>query len=541
MAEALHFGLLGPVTARRGDREIPLGPPLRKAVLAVLLLREGTYVSPAELIKAVWGSAPPASALNSVHAHIHHLRRSLAGPGEDTDSLIRTVSSGYQLSPPPDSVDVGRFQRLLAVAERLCAEGHFAEAAQRLRDALRLWQGPPLAGMAGEYAERQRRLILPLRLTAVVERISADIASGAPAESVAELNRLISEHPLDERFRELLMLALFESGRQADALHVYSHARRTLANTLGVDPGPALQRLRERIVAGDPPGRPPAAAPGSPVRPPGSASVPRQLPAPPSFICARRAQLSEALSVVTRSAGSSVIIAIQGSAGMGKTTVGLNLAHQLAQRFPNGQLYADLGAFGPYAAPASPQDVLGQFLRALGVPTRGFRQRPEGQTSLFRSILSGRRLLILLENAQSAAQVRPLLPGARGSVVVVTSRGELSGLITREGAYHLPLGPLSAVDSRAVLRLRIGGKRASADPVAVHDLADHCGGSPLALSVVAAYAVTHERFPLAAIAAGIRDGSIDLSPALADLSPEDGVRPLSPGARTPVSSHCPRP
>ncbi|MFJ2262030.1 BTAD domain-containing putative transcriptional regulator [Streptomyces sp. NPDC087844] len=510
MAGALRFALLGPVRAWRGDREICLGPPRRKAVLVALLLRAGAYVSPAELIDAVWGSAPPTAASASLHTHIHHLRRCLGGPEGRTDSLIRTVSKGYQIWPPSGSLDLMKFQELTAAAERCCSEGNFPDAINKLRSALGMWQGSPLSGIKGEYAERQRQLILPLRLTAIETRIAAEISSGAHADSVSELSRLVSEHPLDERFRELLMLSFYRNGRQADALDVYRQTQRALANKLGVDPGPALQRLRQQILAGEPVAVAPTTAPADrPVPAPAELPVPRQLPAPSVFFCGREAQLAEAQAAVAKFPGFGAIIAIQGAAGVGKSALGLSLAHRLADTFPDGQLYADLRGIGTADPLVTAQRVLKSFLRALGVADTHIPMRLQAQTSLLRSVLSNKRCLLFLENARDARQVRLLLPGAGGSVVVVTSREGLSGLAVREGAHALLLGPLSASESREMLSRRIGAERVATDTDAVHDLAEQCGGNPLMLSAMAAFAVINPGFTLSAIATGARNGSLD--------------------------------
>ncbi|MFF5148072.1 BTAD domain-containing putative transcriptional regulator, partial [Streptomyces sp. NPDC013157] len=251
MEERLRFALLGPVRAWRGEDEVDLGPPQQRAVLAVLLLAQGSQVLASGLVDAVWGSRAPASALGILRTYVHGLRRALEPGGDPVSSVIRSAGDGYQLRVVAGQVDVGVFRELTVRAEGLRGGGDVVGAVGLLRKALGLWEGTALAGVRGEFALTHRRRLEELRLSAEAARVRAELDLGGHAEVVADLNRLVAEHPLDERLRELLMLALYRSGRQAAALAVYREAQTLLAEELGVDPGPGLQTLYQRVLRAD--------------------------------------------------------------------------------------------------------------------------------------------------------------------------------------------------------------------------------------------------------------------------------------------------
>ncbi|MER5431789.1 BTAD domain-containing putative transcriptional regulator [Streptomyces sp. NPDC002588] len=504
MEERLRFSVLGPVRAWRGEGEIELGPPQQRAVLAALLLAEGSQVPASGLVDAVWGTRAPASALGILRTYVHRLRKVLEPAGDSASSVIRSTGDGYQLRIPPETLDLGVFRELLARAERARRAGDTKGAGECLREGLGLWRGAALAGVRGEYAQAQRQWLGELRLSAEAARITAELDLGGHAEAAAELTGLVAEHPLDERFRELLMLALYRSGRQAAALATYREAQTRLAGELGVDPGPALRSMYERVLRADvgllAPSAPAEAAPvPAPVPAP---AVPAQLPAGLAVFVGRDAELAEVARLP--SARTVVVSAIAGTAGVGKTTFAVHWARQIADRFPDGQLYLNLRGFDPVGLPVPPENALRTLLESLGSEVRGLPQDLDALSALYRTLLTGRRVLVLLDNARDAAQVRPLLPGAPGCLVIVTSRNLLSGLIAVDGAHPLHLDVLSVAEARALLARRLGPGRVAAEPDAVEEIIARCAGLPLALAVTAARAATRSAISLAAIAAELR-------------------------------------
>ncbi|WP_329352957.1 tetratricopeptide repeat protein [Streptomyces sp. NBC_01261] len=508
MEEGLRFAVLGPVRAWRGAEEIDLGTPQRRTVLAVLLLAEGSPVPRSTLIQALWGTdGEPASALGIMRTYVHHLRRALDPGGAAATSVIRSVGDGYQLQVPADATDLGAFRQLLARADRTRHTGDVRSAAQHLREALGLWQGPALADIRSDYAQIHRHRLGELRLSAHTFRLTVDIDLGAHGEVGAELAELVAQYPFDERFRELLMLALYRSGRQAAALETYRDTRALLAEELGVDPGQALQTLYQRILRADPelhlpptPGEPETPArPEAPVRP---HPIPAQLPANlPSFV-GREAELADTEGLPVDS--TVVVSAIAGMAGVGKTTFAVHWARRMAHRYPDGQLYLNLRGFDPNGTPMPTEHALRFFLESLGADPHGLPHDIDTLTSRYRTLLSGRRVLVLLDNARSAAQVRPLLPGAPGCLVIVTSRSGLSGLVAVDGAVPLHLDVLSSPEARALLARRLGYRQVAAEPEAVEEIIARCARLPLALAVIAARAALRPSFHLTAIADELR-------------------------------------
>ncbi len=529
MEERLSFSVLGPVRAWRGEGEVELGSPQQRAVLAVLLLAEGSQVSAGGLVDAVWGTSAPASAINILRGYVHRLRKSLEPGGNASSSVIRSTGDGYQLQVSPDELDLSAFQDLLAQAERARGAGNAKGVVEYLRDALDLWRGEALAGVRGGYAQSQRQRLSELRLSAQVARCTAELDLGAHAQATGELTGLVAENPLDERLSELLMLALYRSGRQAAALAVYREAQTVLADELGVDPGPALQAMYQRVLRSDPgllaPPEPTAPAP-APVR--AAAPVPVQAPAAPAQLPAglaafvgRDAELAEVARLP--SAGAVVISAIAGMAGVGKTTFAVHWARQIADRFPDGQLYLNLRGFDPVGLPVLPEHALGTLLESLGTEASRLPQDIDVLAARYRTLLTGKRVLLLLDNARDAAQVRPLLPGAPGCLVIVTSRNRLAGLVAVDGAHPLNLDVLSLPEARELLARRLGQQRVVAEPDAVEEIIARCARLPLALAITAAHAATRSTIPLASIAAELRD-SADVLDAFHDDDPAADAR-----------------
>uniref|UniRef100_A0AAU2ACR9 Tetratricopeptide repeat protein n=1 Tax=Streptomyces sp. NBC_00093 TaxID=2975649 RepID=A0AAU2ACR9_9ACTN len=510
MEGRLRFSVLGPVRAWRGTDEIELGPPQQRALLAVLLLAEGSQVLTSALVDAVWGTRAPASALGILRTYVHRLRQALEPAGDTTSSVIRSTGDGYQLRTSSAELDLRTFRELLGRGERARGTGDLKGSAAQLRDALGLWQGTALAGVRGEYAQTQRQRLHELRLSAEAARLSADLDLGAHAQATAALTGLVAEHPLDERFRELLMLALYRSGRQAAALDTYREAQTLLADELGVDPGPALQTMYQRVLRADTallaPSPLASAEPPEPARTAAApVAAPAQLPAGLSVFVGRDAELAEVAGLP--SGGTVVISAIAGMAGVGKTTFAVHWARRAADGFPDGQLYLNLRGFDPVGQPVPPEHALRTLLESLGADPRGLPQDVDALAALYRTLLTGKRVLVLLDNARDAAQVRPLLPGEPGCLVIVTSRNRLSGLVAVDGAHPLHLDVLSMPEARALLARRLGTGRVAAEPDAVEEIINRCARLPLALAVTAARVATRSAVPLSAISAELRESA----------------------------------
>lgn len=489
MGDRLRVSVLGPLSIHRGTAELPAGPPQQRALLAALVLRRGAPATTSELIDEIWGEAAPVTAVAVVRQYVHGLRRVLAG---DPGLTIGSSPRGYAAEPAGDTLDLDVFERLVAEAGQARSAGRPETAAGRLREALALWRGPALAGVPGPGAELRRPVLAHQRLSALTARAGLDLELGRHREIQPELEGLVLAHPLDEHLRRLLMTALYRCGRQADALATYRDCCRLLADELGVDPGPELRELYLRVVRGDPEL---AGPPGGP------ALRPLCLPAAPAAFVGREETLRRAGRLLGEGGPGPVVVVLAGMGGIGKTTTALHWAHRVAPRYPDGQLHADLRGFGPGRDPASPAEVLDGFLRTLGVPAAGVPEHLPARAGLFRSLTAGRRFLLLLDNAASAETVRALMPGSGPSLVLVTSRGTLPGLLVHSGARLLNLRPPEHDEALALFAARVGPERVRAEPVAAREIVERSGRLPLALAVVAARAVAGDHLPLAAIAA----------------------------------------
>ncbi|MFE6525779.1 BTAD domain-containing putative transcriptional regulator [Streptomyces sp. NPDC057794] len=562
-----RFALLGPVRAWRGERELDLGSPQQRVVLAALLLRRGRPLPLGELIDAVWGQEPPAAAVSVLRTYVSRLRKVLEpdrGPAQRPRVLV-SVGDGYLLNVPDDGLDLAVFQRRVAQAKRARAAGDVSGAADLLRAALDGWRGTALSGLPGPLPETVCSWLDEEWLTALEARLDADLALGRHHEVIAELLSLTAAHPLREELCRLLMLALYRSGRQAEALAAYRGARAALVAELGVEPGASLRELHDRILAADPalmphraqdpaPAAPTRSRPGTPDAPPGTApepdgqgdatagdgtapdataphsadrpgpadpyeprfqpARPAQLPADLPTFAGRASELDRVGELLPRdgSPPSTVVIsAIGGMGGIGKSTLAVHWAHRIADRFPGGQLYVNLRGFDPTGSTVTPDEAVRSFLDALGVPPMRIPAGLDAQVALYRSLLARRRVLVLLDNARDAEQVRPLLPGSPGCLVIITSRNRLAGLVAGEGAHPLTLDQLTRAEAHDLLALRLGTERLAAEPQAAEEIITRCGRLPLALAIVAAHARAHPGFPLSAIADEVNDshGSLD--------------------------------
>ncbi|HYZ57606.1 MAG TPA: BTAD domain-containing putative transcriptional regulator [Streptosporangiaceae bacterium] len=557
----LRVGVLGPVRAWLAGRELTPGPPRQQAVLGVLAMRANRVVSRDELVDAVWGQDAPASAEGGVHTYVAGLRRVLEpgrsrrGPGQ----VLASAGAGYVLHLDAGHVDAMVFERGLDTGRRLRASGELSGAVSALDAALGEWHGSAFAGVPGPFASSERARLGELRSAAAEERAELLLDLGRHEQAVPELAALVAEHPLRERMRGLLMIALYRCGRQAEALQTFHEARQVLGEELGIDPGPELSRIHQQILALDPglegPGRAaarpatvqpaagqpatvsegpaPLAYPASPAYP-----APAQLPLEAPGFSGRHAELDRMHRVIAPfdSAGAGrdgadgrdgspatvQIIAIAGTAGVGKTALAIRFARQVASRYPAGQLYVNLRGFDPSGSAMSPDDALRYFLDAFAVPPERIPADLEARAALYRSMLDGQRVLVVLDNARDADQVRPLLPGSPGSLVVVTTRSQLTSLVAVEGAVPLSLDVLTDGEAHDVLSRRLGQEVVAAEPQAAAELIASCARLPLALTITVGRAAIRPALSLAALAAELRDArnrldALDAGDAATDL------------------------
>ncbi|WP_327290681.1 AfsR/SARP family transcriptional regulator [Streptomyces sp. NBC_01198] len=489
----LRFAVLGPVRAWRGDQPIATGAPQQRALLAVLLLRGGRTATASELLDALWGETPPNTALAALRSYAFRLRKALG-----SETLV-TDSGGYAIAIPVEALDATLVEQLAAEAEKV-RQADPAQARGLMVSALDMWNGEPLAGLPGPFAETQRGRLAEWHLGLIEVRLELDLEMGAHAEAVSELTAITAEHPLRERLRGLLMLALYRSGRQAEALGVYADTRRLLADELGIDPSAELSDLHQRILEADTALAPPqgAAAPGAP-----EILRPAQLPATVSDFTGRTAfvrELGEQLAYASEGSGVMAVSAVAGIGGVGKTTLAVQVAHEAREAFPDGQLYVDLQGTGP--RPAEPEAVLGSFLRALGLPDAAIPESLADRAALYRSTLDGRRVLALLDNAYDAAQIRQLLPGTPGCAALVTSRVRMVDLA---GAHLVDLDVMSPEESLLLFTRIVGEERVNSERQAALDVVAACGFLPLAIRIAAARLAARRTWTVSVLANKLAD------------------------------------
>jgi DNA-binding SARP family transcriptional activator/tetratricopeptide (TPR) repeat protein len=538
MKPGVTFGLLGHLEVR--CKEVPIPVPLGKqrALLAILLIRAGQTIPAEELAELMWAPAsPPTTAAVTVRNYVKRLRQALGPAGRDR---IATKPGGYLIRVEPGELDSVAFEQALAAAQSAMREASWLQAAFHAAAALDLWRGEPLSDVnLPVLAAVEVPRLTELRMQAQELRIEADLRLARHAGVAAELQELAVTAPLREHVHALLMLALYRCGRRAEALAAYQNARSILVEELGIEPGPDLRALHRQILTDDPALAAPSAAAGDPKVTGALEAAPRQLPAAVGCFSGRDAELATLTGLLTAKpadgASAVLISAIGGTAGVGKSALAIKWAHQVAGEFPDGQLHVNLRGYDP-GQPLAPGEALGGLLAALGVPGQQIPAEEAGRAAAYRSVLAGRRVLIVLDNARDPEQVRPRLPGTPGCLVLVTSRDTLAGLVARDGARRLLLDVLPLSDAMALLRALIG-PRVDAEPEAAARLADLCCYLPLALRVAAELAAARPVLTLAALV-GELDGQRRLDALEAGGDPSTAVRAvfswscryLSPGA-----------
>ncbi|WP_326618761.1 winged helix-turn-helix domain-containing protein [Streptomyces decoyicus] len=488
--------------------EVALGPPKQRAVLGLLASRAGDVVGVDNVVDAVWGSVAPQTASNGVHTYVAGLRRAL-DPGRGrraASAVLSSESGGYCLRLDPADVDATLFAQCLSEARNSRGEAN-TEATLRLYEkALSFWQGEAFHGVPGPFAVMERARLRDLWLTAVEEWAVDMLAVGRHAEMVTELTSAVIEEPLREKLRWLLIVALYRGGRQAHALRVYEDTRELLRRELGIEPGADLRHLYQQILSGRPEPRSPGAD-ATPVllagRQTALQGVPKPVQLPPlarGFV-GRAKELAWLEDVITgesaRGGATTPVAVVDGPAGVGKSAFVLQLAHRLIDHFPDGQLFVDLRGTGPEGRTVSAGDALGQLLGSLGVDGSRIPPGLAARATLYRSLLHGQKMLVVLDDACSPDQLRPLIP--RGSsCVLATSRQRFSGLAARDGAHVVTIGPLRDEESAHLLADLSGGRLQGHGP-ATASLVEQCGGLPLALRIVAERLAANPGLPLSAL------------------------------------------
>jgi DNA-binding SARP family transcriptional activator/tetratricopeptide (TPR) repeat protein len=526
----LRVGVLGPVTAWYGHEELRVGQPRQQAVLGILAMRANRVISRGELVDAVWGQDPPASAEGGIYTYVAGLRRvieptrSARGPGR----VLVSSGAGYVLHLVPGQPDAVAFEQQLARARQLRKNGDVVAAVDALEGALGLWRGVAFAGVPGPFAETERVRLAELRSGAAEERADVLLSLGRHEEVVPDLTALVADHPLRERMRGLLMIALYRGGRNAEALRVFADGRHVLAEELGIDPGTELSRIHQQVLKGDPAlnlaadatrdGQQDQASGSARARPKaGTGSrgyaepvlpLPAQLPLDAQGFSGHHDELRALHDMLptARAAETVPVAVISGTAGVGKTALAIRFGHQVAKHFPDGQLYINLRGRDPARPPMEPIEALGLLLVSFGMPPHRLTSSTEERAALFRSLVDGKRILAVLDNASNAAQVRPLLPGSPDCLVVVTSRNQMVGLVAAEGATLISLDVLGDDEAHEMLARRLGRERVAAEPQAADEIIAACAGLPLALSIAVGRATAgRAKRSLAQLAAELRD------------------------------------
>ncbi|WP_213005884.1 AfsR/SARP family transcriptional regulator [Paractinoplanes toevensis] len=501
----MEVRVLGPIEVCVAGSPVDAGAARQRAVLAVLAIEAGRPVSPGVLLERVWGADPPQRVRHNLHVYISRIRQLFAAAGAP-GAVVRR-SGGYVLDLPPGATDTGRFRDLVARAGAAPAE-----RVRLLGEAIDLWRGEPLGGLPGEWAERERQAWQRRHVEAILQWAAAKRQAGDLDGAVEAMLRLSADHPYDEAVAVELMRTLAAGGQRARALDHYRAVRARFVDDLGTEPGSTLRQVHRELLSEEP------------LPPPATHRGPALLPSDAWGFTGREPQLARLDETLAGSAEQPTAVPIgliTGAPGVGKTTLAVHWAHRVAARFPDGQLYVNLRGFDPGGRTTAPADAVRRFLDALGVPATGVPQGLEAQAALYRSLISGRRMLVVLDNAHDADQVRPLLPGTSSVVVLVTSRNRLTGLVAIDGARPLTLDVMSRAESRELLQRRLGAERVQQEEEHAARVVTLCAGLPLALAIVAARA-QESSFSLAALAgelgrAGRQLDSLDAGDSLTQV------------------------
>ncbi|MET7419899.1 BTAD domain-containing putative transcriptional regulator [Dactylosporangium sp. NPDC005555] len=532
----MHIRLLGEVAARVGEVAVDLGHERQRCVLAALLVEPGRPVPVDVLLDRAWGDRLPRRPRDALYSYVSRLRQTLAVGG----CTVLRRPAGYVVEIDPLGVDLHLFDDFV----RRAGTTGDGEALELLDAALRLWTGDAFGGLDTPWLNAVRRDLHRRRRTAERTRDDLALRLGLHATVVDGMIARADAEPFDESLAGAAMLALYRCGRRGEALSRFDGLRRELAEHLGIEPGDELRRLHRRMLLADPaltaPRRP--VTPRQPEEPRQATTAPQQLPAAPCAFTGRDGHLAELTAALTTGTGvddgTAAIVVIGGAGGIGKTWLALRWAHEHRRRFPDGQLYVNLRGFDPAGEPLCPAAAIRAFLAALGIAAETLPAGLDEQAALFRRLVDGRKMLVLLDNAHDSAQVVPLLPGSAAVAVLVTSRRRLTGLVAAHGARTVTLGCMSGADAAELLRARLGAARVAAEPQAVEALLPLCGGLPLALGIVAARAATDPHCRIAGLVAELRarrtrldaldagDLAVSLRAAMAGsvrhLSPEAG-------------------
>ncbi len=454
----MDIRLLGAIEVRTGQHALPLNGPRVRTLLALLAMSAGRPVTTDRIVDVLWNRTPPAGVRGAIHTHVSALRRALADEGRE---IVVRCTDGYLLNARPDVVDVTRFEQLVVAGRQALRSGLAADAADRLGAALDVWCGPALSGAVGEWADRERARLDEFRLTVVEDRMAGELAVGRGSQVVDELSALVAAHPLRERLRAQLMMALCHGGRSADALACYHQGSRLLADELGIDPGAELRGVFDAILNGR--------------IVPGETRRPRVVPPPVADFTGRAAEIGTARSWLT---GSSRYV-ITGGAGVGKSALAIEIAHRTRSSFADGQLYVDLR--GTSQDPVTPADALGRFLRAMDVDPG--EDSLDHRADLYRRLTADRELLVILDDVADERQVRPLLPAGDRTATLLTSRRQLYAL---DGVRHAVLEVLGESESVTLLGLLAGSRRVHSELSAAASLVRLVGFLPLAVRVLGA-------------------------------------------------------
>ncbi|MEU3485735.1 AfsR/SARP family transcriptional regulator [Streptomyces massasporeus] len=504
----VEFRALGPLEIVDGGQTVRIAADKQRTILAMLVAHRGGVVSVPALVEELWGGTPPRSAVPNLRTYVMQLRRLLPPAADGTHPRLITSRSGYALRTDDGETDITRFEALVERARQAAAGHDLAGATRALGGALALWhgaplenvvKGPALEGIAADLTERY--------LSAIEAQADVELARGTGAAVVDTLRRAVRRHPLRERLRSRLMLALHHSGDTAGALAAFTDARETLRNELGLDPGPELCRTQQAVLRREPdPTSVPEVTALTTARPahPATGTVPRQLPRAPGPFAGRAHETSlvrDALRTRDGTTAGAPVVVLHGPAGRGKSALALHVAHRAAADYPDGQLYVDLDSPRAGAGPLTPVTVLRHFLRSLGMPRGDVPTALSEVSAYYQSMVAGRRVLVVVDNAFHRGQVLPLLPAGPGCAVLVTSRSVLPAL----DAVHVPVDPLDETDSVRLLSLLAGDARVTAEPRAAREIARLCHGNPLALSIAGARCAGRPQGSLAGLAARLRD------------------------------------